>query len=306
MGGDDLGSDDDYLIAPVTATGDESSDDGSVHGSNNDNRDQEEDGEEPTSQRKRQREDTNSQRIKANSQKDIEDEPASKKTKSRQPKEGKLRELAHGLEHATTETQASFLTTLTGVNFRSHQLVAARNDKDDDIQGDSSIASRLAHAISKKKLKKWNVPKSPMVIVVCLSARRAVAVLKELSRYKLRIAKLFAKHLTVQQQVQMLQSTSFPIAVGTPHRLVTLLSGAETDDDHRNDNNDKDQTTASKPASIALSLARTRLVILDSHVNPKKYTVCTLPDTAPHVRDLLLDHVHPQLKRRKDLHLAFL
>jgi hypothetical protein len=158
------------------------------------------------------------------------------------------------------------------------------------------MAARLVLILSQKKLKQWNVPQCPMCIIVCLSARRAVTVLKELARYKLRIAKLFAKHLTVEQQESMLQSTSFPIAVGTPHRLVTLASASAV----------ASGASGTKTTTPALSLSKTKLIVLDSHVNPKKYTVCTLPDTAPHVQEFLVQLIHPELKRRNDLQIAFL
>jgi hypothetical protein len=121
-----------------------------------------------------------------------------------------------------------------------------------------------------------------MVLVVCVSARRAVAVLKELAGLKLRAAKLFAKHMDVSQQRTMLTQQAYGLAVGTPNRLLALCQGDEP----------------------ALNLNHTSIIILDSESNPKGYTVCTLPDTAGDCMELLRLHVLPQFKKRKDIQIA--
>lgn len=64
---------------------------------------------------------------------------------------------------------------------------------------------------------------SPVCIIVCSSAIRCTQVIANLSnRYKCRIAKLFAKHMKVEEQVELLKK-SFPIAVGTPSRMNRLV-----------------------------------------------------------------------------------
>merc|ERR1712159_796368 len=57
---------------------------------------------------------------------------------------------------------------------------------------------------------------SPRVIIICSSAIRAVEVMKFLSEFRVSVAKLFAKHLKVKDQVEMLKNYH-PIAVGTPN-----------------------------------------------------------------------------------------
>ena len=95
-------------------------------------------------------------------------------------------------------------------------------------------------------------------------------------------AKLFAKHLTVQEQTEWLQQTPFGLAVGTPHRLNILCQ------------------------SGALTLNATRLVLLDAHQDSKGFTVCTMPDTAPHCMEFLKDRFLPALKERpKQIKIAF-
>ena len=125
-------------------------------------------------------------------------------------------------------------------------------------------------------------------IIVCISARRAVSILKDLSAMKIRAAKLFPKNGSLEDQCQQLSSTAFGLAVGTPHRLVSLCRA--------------ESKTAQQPA---LSLEKAKLIVFDSDISHKQYTVCTLPDTAPHCMELLNDFVLPQLKKRQDLRLAF-
>ncbi len=100
---------------------------------------------------------------------------------------------------------------------------------------------------SNKRLKNWKHPRSPMVIIVTLSARRSVELMRQLSSLKLPVAKLFAKHMSVEDQVGLLRGyggTSpsgvnfgggggkkrgggggkyYSLAVGTPGRLLKLL-----------------------------------------------------------------------------------
>ena len=134
-----------------------------------------------------------------------------------------------------------------------------------------------------KILKTWKHRHSPLALIICSSARRAVQVLKEIKGFKVKAAKLFAKHLTVEEQTLWLQETAFGIAVGTPHRLNALC--------HRNK---------------ALNLTQTKLIVLDAHADPKGFTVCTLPDTASDCMEFLKEQVLPVLKERpKQLKLAF-
>jgi hypothetical protein len=143
------------------------------------------------------------------------------------------------------------------------------------------LYERLKDGVAIKRMKKWKNTKSPCVVVVCISAKRAVAVLKELSVTKVRAAKLFAKHMNITEQAEQLRSTPFGLAVGTPNRLRALCDGGD------------------------LSFAHTQLVVFDCQVSNKAFTVCTLPDTAPDCMSLLRDFAVPQLKKRKDIRLAF-
>jgi superfamily II DNA/RNA helicase len=139
---------------------------------------------------------------------------------------------------------------------------------------DALLPSAIKGALSSmKRMKKWSVKGSPMVLVVCVSARRCVALLKALSVLKVKCGKLFAKHLYLEQQLQMMKTDSFPIAVGTPNRLLKLL---------QEDN--------------GLTLKETELLVVDGYESDKGFTVCTLKDTATDLANLFQDAVQPRMQ----------
>jgi hypothetical protein len=113
-------------------------------------------------------------------------------------------------------------------------------------------------------------------VVVCISARSAVAVLNELSSLKVRVAKIFPNNGSAEEQCEQHSLTSFGLAVGTPHRLQLLYKSGEEE-------------------NRGLTLDRTQLVILDSDVSNNQYTVCKLPDTLPHCMNFLNESILPQL-----------
>ena len=323
MGGDDLGSDDEYLAVVSGGRGDDDSSNVSdsdddelqhkVNSSSNEITD---------NNKKRQREQEEEQ---VGDDDDNNTKRAKKDLDVKSKKEHlRILQLAHDLEYSTSSEQATFLTrwinstdndsgnTTEKLKFVPNQFMVPSTGGTQKGMAYTSLGERLSNTMSKKRFKLWNKKHSPLVLIVCLSARRAVEILKELSStnkseyanggcgYKFGIAKLFAKHLTVQQQCNMLQTTTYPIAIGTPHRLVTLLSTSknggtaeEGDDDNENttnNNNNNDDETA-------LSLKHTQLVILDCHKNTKNYTVCTLPDTSQHVKELITKYIQPELHR---------
>jgi len=110
----------------------------------------------------------------------------------------------------------------------------------------------------------------PFVVLLSSSAVRANELAKDL-RIKLRnlkTAKLFAKHLKVPAQVEVLQSEFHALAVGTPNRLSKLLEMG------------------------ALSLDRCRLVVLDtSFKDSKGFDLLHLPGLAADTALFLRDHV---------------
>lgn len=86
------------------------------------------------------------------------------------------------------------------------------------------------------------------------------------------MAKLFAKHIKVSEQTDVLERQFHPIAVGTPGRIKKLL---EVD---------------------ALSLQHTTHVIIDMEKDKKTMTILELKDTAKEMVDLLQFYFIPKLR----------
>jgi len=128
-------------------------------------------------------------------------------------------------------------------------------------------------------------PGRPRVLVVCASALRAVDVCKQLGpvlapRGKdLHVARLFAKHKKVDDQVHFLHSFKCALAVGTPNRILRLLEGRP----------------GANGKVAPLDLSDLALVIFDLWHDAKGFHVLTLKDTRADVTRLYLDHIHPIL-----------
>lgn len=216
--------------------------------------------------------------------------------KTKSPK-NLLLEAGKGIADADRDVQSAFLWAafnhalklkgeeIDADKFTAENFVETR-EKAEQSKYEKSMAKYLKSGVlsSVKRMKKWKVEKSPMVIIVCASALRAVAVLKELSSLNIRAAKLFAKHMNVSDQVAMLEENSYPIAVGTPNRLLKLV---QTDKDDNGEG--------------ALSLDFTELIIIDCSEDKKKFTVCTMNDTAPDMMQFIQESVVPQMKKRKTI-----
>ncbi|KAL3798455.1 hypothetical protein ACHAW5_007407 [Stephanodiscus triporus] len=169
---------------------------------------------------------------------------------------------------------------------------------------------------SNKRLKNWKHPHSPMVVVITLSARRSVELMKQLSSMRLPVAKLFAKHMSVEDQVREggMPSSCRPgnaggggggrkgggkfysLAVGTPGRLLKLL---------RHNGRDDGEGGGGGADSGALRLNHTEVVVIDCHEDSKGWNVCTLNDTSRELMEFMKEGIIPQLdKRRGKIKLA--
>jgi protein CMS1 len=224
----------------------------------------------------------------------------SKKKKKDQSPRNLLLEVGRGIAESEPDEQAFFLWTafahalklkgedIDADKFTSENFVHPNKDANKSSKYEKSMAKYLKSGVltSMKRLKKWKVEKSPMVIIVCVSALRAVEVLKEISSLNIRVAKLFAKHMHVEDQVNMLKNNSYGIAVGTPNRLLKLLQIPS---------DDKDDDEG------ALSLDFTELILIDCHEDKKKFTVCTMNDTAPDMMNFIQQGVVTQMKKRKTI-----
>ncbi len=184
-------------------------------------------------------------------------------------------------------------------------LYAASNETDEKTKQfqHSNLAAflRAGPLPSNKRLKNWKHPHSPMILIVTLSARRSVELTKQLSPMKLPIAKLFAKHMNLEDQVELLSGVGnilgsggkkqgggkcYSLAVGTPGRLLKLLRHGFDEREPRSDQG-------------ALRLNHTELVVIDCHEDSKGWNVCTLRDTSSELIDFMKDGLIPQLVKRK-------
>lgn len=266
MGGEDVGSDDEYYLDPLRANSDDD-DDASTNG------------EREVDLVEKNENNVGRKRISKDSD---ETSPASGVSKKRKRADvNSLQGLGKGIRKTPLEIQAKLLTEFSGITFSPQHIGRSKEAQLDD-KDELGIAKRIQAIVSKKKLKKWKEKESPAVIIICLSARRAVQLLKELAPLNVRAAKLFAKHITIEDQVKQLEESSFGIAVGTPHRILTLAKQG------------------------ALSFEKTMCVALDTALNDKKFSVYTLPDTAPHTQALLKEFVQPECRKRRDMRLAFI
>jgi U3-containing 90S pre-ribosomal complex subunit len=73
-----------------------------------------------------------------------------------------------------------------------------------------------------KEASKLVKPGNPKLLILSISATRCTEVLKQLNSLNARIAKLFAKHLSVDEQKEILKQ-SIAFAVGTPARVMQLI-----------------------------------------------------------------------------------
>lgn len=316
--GDDLGSEDEAWMAGVVADDSDNSD-------NDDDNDESQ--QVAASSRKRKL--LESVSSSASKKKSTDTTMTATTTKKRQSTDRLILEAGRNIEERSADEQAAFLNMAV----KHYSLLASVKLESKFLPRyfctcpTGSLTERIKESLSMKKLKKWKPLKSPCAVIVCISARRAVEVLKELSSLKIRVAKLFPKSGSLEEQRQQMQSTSFGLAVGTPHRLAALAG-------------------CGNEGEASLSFAQTRLVVFDTHLSNKQYsvvssfvlysslfpdnitrdrfgsteipchelTVCllsffsiqvSLPDTAPQCATLLREKLLPELQKRSDFRVAF-
>uniref|UniRef100_A0A8C9FQ70 Protein CMSS1 n=1 Tax=Pavo cristatus TaxID=9049 RepID=A0A8C9FQ70_PAVCR len=96
-------------------------------------------------------------------------------------------------------------------------------------------ANDLTHSFSsylKEICPKWakfrknhKEKKSVVMLVICSSALRSLELLKSMTAFRgdCRVLKLFAKHIKIKEQINMLEKGVFHIGVGTPGRIKALV-----------------------------------------------------------------------------------
>ncbi|RYH32738.1 hypothetical protein EON65_00120 [archaeon] len=117
----------------------------------------------------------------------------------------------------------------------------------------------------------------PIVVIIAASATRCTQIIKSISAklIKVKVAKLFAKHIKVSEQISMLSKEYFPLAIGTPHRVQKLLEVG------------------------ALYLSHTTIVLVDHTPDIKKFTIFTQPDIVQDWYGLLYQSVYEHREHLK-------
>ena len=309
MGGDDLASDDEYIFGSGSLFGESDSDTDSASKSKEINNELKK----SSSKKRKGKTSGKPDDVLASSKKrrkKINNAPVSSKS---------LLVLAgRGIAKDCVESRVKFINTLYSHSMKMNGQTEAEtfsftpdhfysippetNEETKRFQHDNLDAFLRGSVKSMKRLKNWKHECSPMVIIVTLSARRSVELMKGLSSLKLPIAKLFAKHFSVEEQVELLKGKvmgsggggaggkkrserCYSIAVGTPGRLLTLLRHGR--EERRGD------------GLGALRLNHTEVIIFDTHEDSKGFNVCTLKDTSSDLMHFMNEGVISQLERKK-------
>lgn len=107
--------------------------------------------------------------------------------------------------------------------------------------------------------KKWK-PGQPRCVVVSPSAAGVIEFNKGLTalynpQSGVRVAKLFARHIKLAEQMEQLQGAKVSVAVGTPSRIAQLAAGK------------------------ALDFSETQVLLVDVRLNVKQQTIFNIKDT---------------------------
>ena len=287
MGGDDLGSDDEYLAAPL-AGADDYGDVSSVEEDDGDKKQQQQQQQHGNNNKRLQdNDDGNNQHQSRNAAATTAGDNTSKSKDGRKSKKrgGPMQVLGAKIRTESADSKAEILSEFSGATFLSSQIAKLGSKNNYDVSGNTdseNFKDRLMCLISKKQLKSKQQQRSPRALIFCLSARRCVSVLKDLAPMKLRVAKLFPKQGTIGEQARQLEQTEFGVAVGTPHRIKELIDRG------------------------SLTLKNTQLLGLDTFLNPKNQSVYTLHDTAPFLKSILKENAQPMCnKGKKELKIGF-
>lgn len=143
------------------------------------------------------------------------------------------------------------------------------------------FGSSWKEVLSEKHLVEGKIdPGSPSLVVISLSALRSLEVhraLRPLTR-ECPAAKLFSKHMKVEEQVSFLKNR-VNIACGTPSRIKKLLD------------------------MEALGLSRLKVIVLDMYTDVKGYSLFSLPQIRDEFWDLYRSYFH-QLLVQSDIRVC--
>lgn len=137
----------------------------------------------------------------------------------------------------------------------------------------ASFGPSWKEVLCKKQLTgKFSEPGSPALLTISLSALRSLELLRSLKPFTrdCHAAKLFAKHLKIEDQVSCLKN-HVNVACGTPSRIKKLID------------------------MEALGLSRLAVVVLDMHTDVKGYSLFSIPQIRDEFWELYTTHFHHRL-----------
>ncbi|KAK3034162.1 hypothetical protein RJ639_034658, partial [Escallonia herrerae] len=137
----------------------------------------------------------------------------------------------------------------------------------------AAFGSSWKKVLYEKQLPEGEVePGSPALLVISLSALRSLEVLRGLRPLtrECQAAKLFSKHMKVEDQVSFLKN-HINIASGTPSRIKKLLD------------------------MEVLGLSRLAVIVLDMHTDVKGYSLLSLPQVRDEFWTLYKSYFHQHL-----------
>ena len=137
----------------------------------------------------------------------------------------------------------------------------------------------LVSAITKKSLD------GCQVLVLCSSALRCIEVLELFARSGLqqRATKLFGKHIKIDDQIKALRDRKWPLAVGTPARVLAIHE--------------------QQPELLTGSL---KALIIDANRDIKRRSIFDIPETAKPLFDLIYRRFTQLSQRNSRLQIYFM
>ncbi|XP_060944969.1 protein CMSS1 [Limanda limanda] len=165
-------------------------------------------------------------------QKETEDEKSTKPKKKRKKKKKTITDVL-----ASSEPKpgcAADLQSMVSLYFSDKRSVIEQEEL--TLEDSCFLSSNdLTHTLSSylklvcpkwAKIQKQHTEKSSVILlIVCSSALRAIELIKQLTTFKgeTKAMKLFAKHIKIEEQVNLLQKGVTHIGVGTPGRISALI-----------------------------------------------------------------------------------
>ena len=109
------------------------------------------------------------------------------------------------------------------------------------------------------------------VIVLCMSATRCLEVVRALkAKHRCAVAKLFAKHIKLKEQLAELAEETPAICVGTPHRVGELLDSIQKG---------------------GLRASNVRVLLIDGKPDVKSFTMLTHFEASKQLKGLMETHL---------------